>query len=171
MNCKNCGQPITEGAQACPHCGAPVEAVTASSVATPTLPPQTVPQDVPPSAPQPAIRQAVQYPFWYIPGVTIFSAKKGVATVLPGLIIVTNATTQQEVYRYAIGPDIQLSQSYGNVKFKFINGQRIGLGLKGRKYEFYFNSPIRVYFLFFLIFRNSQIAKNFVASCKQAAGL
>ena len=127
---------------------------------------QTPPQQAAPAATD---AQAFgQFPFWYVPGTTIFTAQKATATLTPGLLVASDATTNQELFRYSLAPDMKISTFGGYAKIKFLNGNKIGS--MDRKYQFFFYNPKMQLISFLFIFSRLAIAKSFVTACKKAAG-
>lgn len=64
MFCKNCGQPLEDGALFCANCNAPVEGFSAGNAAQPQTPPVNAgnPYDAQPQAPYGAPQQPYGYP-------------------------------------------------------------------------------------------------------------
>jgi hypothetical protein len=121
------------------------------------------------TAPAATDTQAIgQFPFWYVPGVTIFTSVKAIATVSPGQLVVTDATSGQELYRYNLTSDINISTFGGYAKIKFLNGNKIGS--MDRKYQFFFYNPKMQLISVLFIFSRLAISKAFVEACKKAAG-
>lgn len=134
----------------------------------PTMAPAPTPTFAAPAPAQPA-GVGTQFPFWYFPGRTTLTAKKGIATFYPGLLVVIDATTNQEVYRLTLTPDIKIKAFLGTSRITFLGGQKPSIFDK--KYAFTFYNPKLLFFLSYLfIFMGSSTAKQFTAACKQAAG-
>lgn len=124
-----------------------------------------------PIAAQPYIStaQTLQYPCWYMRGRTIFGARKGIATLSPGLLIMVDSPSNQPVYQYSLTPDIQVSAMFGRARITYLSGQKTSI--LDNQYMFFFYNPKLAVLSWFFRFIGSSKAKSFILSCKQAAGV
>jgi len=125
-------------------------------------PPQPVTQ-------QPNPVQPSRFPFWYLSGFSVLSAKKGVALVSPGRLTVSDLKSGQELYSFNLTPDLKMSRFMGYARITYLNGQR--KSVFKRQSVFYFYNPVIYPFFYYVAFLGRAKAKDFVAQCKQAAGV
>jgi hypothetical protein len=111
--------------------------------------------------------------YWYVDG-AFFRATKAIVRLEAGLLISSNAQTGEELFRYAITPDIKLIRPLGggSVGIKRINNQEIKSWLPSkdiRKYSFYFYNPMWMLLSYIVSWYGSSTAKQFMDACYQAA--
>ncbi len=102
-----------------------------------------------------------QFPFWYIAGKTAFSAKKGMVTISPGLLIANDAETGSELYRYLLTSDIEIRTPLGGASIVYLDGQ--SYRTNDKQHSFWFYNPkwiiITAWPMIFSYGKNKQFAR------------
>jgi hypothetical protein len=129
---------------------------------------QPVSTTQPPQPPTSATAVPIaQYPCYYLKGITVFGARKGVVSLYPGLLVMTNAASGQEVFRYPLSRDLRMRNAYGKARIRYVNGHQHKM--LDPQYSFYFYNPVLIGLSYVFMFLAMPKARRFINSCLQAA--
>jgi hypothetical protein len=85
-----------------------------------------------------------QFQFWAKNNSAFSGYKRAIANFYPGWVIVTDASTGQEMYRFSLSKDMKVSFILSGAAITYMNGQKISY--KDSQYVFYFSRTISTIF-------------------------
>lgn len=99
---------------------------------------------------------------------TLFGAKKGMAYVYPGTLIISDATTNQEMKRWPL-QGTKVKNSFGMSKIKEVNGQKVSM--RDSTAVFYFYNPLLIALSYWFMLAGNKKSKAFTEALKQAGAV